>query len=220
MNTKITICVADDHPVFLAGLGSILSKEKDLTIVSSAENGAQALELILSMNPQIAVLDIEMPEMNGFEVLTAIRKEGSTTKVIFLTMYHDSVLVKKAERLGASGFILKENAIREILRCVQAVASGHPYFKTVPVNKLTTNDIRAENQDRRSSVVEILKLLTGKEKEVMVLLGEGKSSREIATSLYISEKTVQNHRSSICKKLELTGRYSLTHFVLENKQLF
>ena len=218
MKPKITICIADDHPVFLAGMKSIISLERNLKILGSAENGKKAVELILEKNPDIAILDIEMPEMNGFEVLTEIRKNGLDSKVIFLTMYNDPILLKKAENLGANGFILKENAISEIITCIDQIFAGEKYSNSISTTSLTTTKFQ-QNTDSIEPPSE-LKLLSDKEKVILKHIGEGKSNKEIAETIHISSKTVQNHRFNICKKLGLSGSYSLTRFVLENKMFF
>jgi len=218
MKPKITICIADDHPVFLAGMKSIISLERNLKILGSAENGKKAVELILEKNPDIAILDIEMPEMNGFEVLTELRKMGCESKVIFLTMYNDPILVKKAENLGANGFILKENAISEIITCIDQIFAGEKYSNSISTTSLTTNKFK-QNEASIEPPSE-LKLLSDKEKVILKHIGKGKSNKEIAEINFISSKTVQNHRFNICKKLGITGSHSLSRFVLENKMFF
>ena len=218
MKPKITICIADDHPIFLAGMKSIISMELHLKILGSAENGKKAVELILEKKPDIAILDIEMPEMNGFEALAELNKNGLDIKVIFLTMYNDPILVKKAEQLGANGFILKENAISEIINCIDQIHSGETYSNSIGINSLTTS--KFQQHEAPIEPPSELKLLSDKEKIILKHIGDGHSIKQIAEIIHISNKTVQNHRANICKKLGLSGSHSLSRFVLEYKIFF
>jgi len=212
-NNQIKIVIADDHPLLLRGLRYSLEYDEGYEIIGEAVNGEKAFETILKLTPDIAVLDYDMPLMNGLEVLRLIRKENLATKVIFLTMHQQKDVFLKAMSLKADGFLLKESIDSEIVKAIQVVHKGGKYFDPRMSGYLLekTETEKAEPNEFMS--------LTKMEMKVLKMVAINKKTKEIADELFISERTVDRHRSNICKKLDISGSNALMHFVIENKEL-
>jgi DNA-binding NarL/FixJ family response regulator len=213
----VKIIVADDHPLFRSGLINIIKENPDYKIIGETAYGAEALELIRYNKPEIAILDINMPYMSGLEVTKAVNKEKLPTKVIILTMYKDEDYFNEAINLDVSAYILKDCATNEILKCIEEVLSGEYYFSPGVLNYLVN---RKKRQRTLKSENPGLKNLTTAEKQVLEKVAENKTSREIAEELFISIRTVQNHRNNICSKLNLKGYNKLLQFAIYNRNLF
>lgn len=207
MNKKLRIIIADDHPLFSQGVIQVLSTRKNLEVIGQAENGKAALELIRRELPDIAILDVQMPEMDGFEVAKIVRTEKLSTKIIFLTMFNQESFIKKVFEIGVKGYILKDSAITDILKCIEAVSEDNFYLSPQVSHFLLSMNIKEKHAGKED--------LTQSEKRILKLIGQGKSSKEIAEELFISIKTVENHRSNICKKLNITGNSALLKYALK-----
>lgn len=209
MNKKIKLIVADDHPLLRQGLLFILNKNENFDIVGQASNGQEALDLIREHKPDIAILDIQMPKLDGFEVAKTVIKEKMEVEIIFLTMFKDAELIKKVIDLGIKGYVLKENAVNDIVNCIESVADGK-FF----ISPQASDILISQKKEKKKSENE---LLTPSEKRILVLITQDKSSKEIAEELFLSVKTIENHRSNICKKLGITGNSALLKYALKNK---
>lgn len=209
MNTKIKIFVADDHPLLLEGLLFMLKNRENFLIVGQAADGQEALKKIRELNPDIAILDIQMPKLDGLEVSKIILKEKLQTKIIILTMFKDEELIKKVINLGIKGYVLKENAVNDIVNCIDRVAEDK-FFISPQVSDI----LFKQKQNEKKTVEDIL---TISERKILDLIALEKSSKEIAEELYISVKTVENHRSNMCKKLGITGNSALLKYALKTK---
>ena len=207
MNKKLRIIIADDHPLFSQGVIQVLSTRKNLEVIGQAENGKAALELIRRELPDIAILDVQMPEMDGFEVAKIVRNEKLSTKIIFLTMFNQETFIRKVFEIGVKGYILKDSAITDILKCIDAVSEDNFYLSPQVSHFLLTMNVKEKPTTKDE--------LTQSEKRILKLIGQGKSSKEIAEELFISIKTVENHRSNICKKLNITGNSALLKYALK-----
>ncbi|MFT4830715.1 MAG: two-component system nitrate/nitrite response regulator NarL [Psychroserpens sp.] len=194
MNKNITLVVADDHPMLLKGLVDELN-EYNYTIVATAENGAQALEKIIAFNPTIALLDVEMPMLDGFEVIKKCIERQIDTKFIILTSHKEKGFIHKAKLLNISGYMIKDEPFIELHQCIQSVSKGVPYFSPV-FNEVIDNEITPELQK--------IKLLSPSERTIVRLVAQGNSSKEIGELLSISSRTVEKHRSNIIAKLDLS----------------
>jgi len=214
MKKTCNILIADDHPVFRKGLTDLISEYSDHNIIAEAENGQQAADMIGTLQPDIAILDIDMPGLSGFEVAKELNRQKSKTKIIFLTMHKEEEILNKALDYNAGGYILKECAVDDIIDCINYVAEGKVYVSPV-ISGLFLKRNHANN-DARS----LIDTLTSSELKVLTLIAEEKTSREIAESLFISIRTVEAHRSNICNKLNIHGINSLLIFALDNKHLF
>lgn len=217
MEKILNLLIADDHPIFRKGLVELISESPEYEICGEAENGNVALELIRSKTPSIAILDINMPGMNGFDVLKAVGNEGLSTKIIFLTMHNEEELFNKAMDLGVKGYILKECAAKDILDCIHSVAEGRHYISPVISDYLVKRSTSLQLDSNQKSAIE---KLTPMEKQILSLIADNKTSKDIADKFFISIRTVDNHRMNICNKLSIHGSNALLKFALENKHLF
>lgn len=214
MNSQIRIVIADDHPIFRSGLAQLFRTEERIEIVGEAENGEKALSVIKKTLPDIAVLDIDMPEKGGFEVASELKSERISPEVIFLTMHKNESLFNAALNLGAKGFVLKDSALEDILNAVKAVSKGENFISPALSTFLLkrANAAAAFEQNNPS-----VKNLTSTERRVLSLIGDYKTSKEIADELFISQRTVDTHRNNISVKLGLKGTHALLKFALDNR---
>lgn len=216
MYKTVDVVIADDHALVRKGLRQVLEAESFLTIFE-AENGISALNLIREKKPQIAVLDIDMPGLSGFELAETVQREALPVTVIFLTMYREQQTFNRAIDSGVMGYVLKENTISEIVDCVNAVLNGNYYISP----SLSDFLIRRNTKSLKGSPGQnLISCLTPAEKKLLRLLSEMKTNQEIADTLNISIKTIYNHRNNICDKLGLRGVQALLKFSVENSQLF
>ena len=210
MNRDIKILVADDHPMLLKGLKDELLSNNYSNIIT-ATNGAEALEKLASETPDIAILDVEMPLLTGFEVINKCQEKDLKTKFIILTSHKESRYIYKAKSLNISGYLLKDEPFSEIQKCIYKVLDGENYYSS------TFNDVF---QSQISPEIEKIKLLSPSERTIVRLIANNKSSSEIAETLLISVRTVQKHRANIIKKLSLSSdQDALTNWVVQNKAL-
>jgi len=213
---KIKIVIADDHPIFRKGLKQIIDEDDGIEILGYAENGEQTLEKIKELNPVIALLDIDMPKMTGLQVLNKLNIEKSKTKVIFLTVFSSEDIFDEAMELGVNGFVLKDCAVNDIVECIYKVSEGN-YYISPSISNLMMN--RRKKIKKLENDNPALRDLTKTELMVLKLVAEGKTSKEIADEMFISHKTVENHRSNMSAKLNLKGSLCLIKFALKNNPL-
>lgn len=213
MSKNCSILLADDHPVFRKGLFDIISEYSSHKIIGEAEDGRMAVEMIVSLQPDIVILDINMPSLSGFEVAKEISKLKLKTRVIFLTMHKEEEILHKALEYNAGGYILKECAVDDIIDCINYVAEGKVY-----VSPAISGLLLKRNQEQKN-LSALLDTLTSSEIRVLKLIADEKTSREIADELFISIRTVEAHRSNICNKLNIHGINSLLKFALDHKHL-
>ncbi len=207
----IRIFNADDHPILRKGLSDLINQTEGLEWMGSAENGREALEKIKAIKPDIAILDIEMPFMNGLDVAKELMQTKLPTKFILLTLFKDQAFLNRALDIGIKGYLLKESSEKEILECIQFVHQGKPY-----VNSSMTQHIFT----KKESQTDLLNILSAHEVNILKLIARQKTSSEIADMLFISPKTVSNHRSNISKKLNLSGKQNgLLKWAIENRNL-
>ena len=212
--TPITIIIADDHPMFRDGVKQALSNDPLLNIVAVASNGEQALQSVKELGPDVAVLDMNMPKMTGLNVLKELKKTETKTEVVFLTMFDDEDILNEAMDLGVKGYILKESASVDIVNAVHAAHEGKYYISPLLTDKLLK---RKEKKESFTSSYPHLQSLTEKERQILRMIADSKTSKEIADELFLSQKTIDNYRFKISEKLGLSGSYSLLKFALENK---
>jgi len=212
--TKLRVLIADDHPIFRKGLLLAIGTEHSIEIIGEAEDGQQALRLAEELKPDVIVLDIEMPELNGLQVAEEIIKRHLPVDIVFLTMYKEEDMFNAAMDLGVKGYILKESAVSDIVNSIKTVAAGQ-YFLSPSISEyLVSRSDRAHSLLKKKPQ---LQNLTATERKVLRLISENKTSKEIGDELNISYRTVENHRSNICNKLEIHGSHSLLKFAIEYK---
>jgi DNA-binding NarL/FixJ family response regulator len=212
ISNDIRIVIADDHPIFRHGLRQVMQTEKSIAIVGEAGDGTSALELIENHKPDIAILDIDMPKMNGLEVVRSLRGSGNDVSVIFLTMYDDEELFDEAMDLHVLGYVLKENALHDIVHAIHAVAAGRPYISPLMSHALLGRKTKGTEDELAS-----LESLTETERKVLRLIAQGKTSKTISDLLHVSPKTIDNHRTNIAAKLGIHGTHALLKFALKHE---
>ena len=215
MIDEIRILLADDHPIVRKGLRITLEEEAGLRVVAEAEDGETALALTKQLLPAVAVLDIDMPKRDGFGVAREIRRQGLPTKPLFLTLHKDEDLFRAALELGIPGYILKDSAMQEIVAGVRAVASGQSYFSSAMAARLLQGGgVSATGHASSGSAAS---RLTPTENQILRLIANGQSSKEIGDTLSIHYRTVENHRTNMCRKLGLEGANALLRFALQHR---
>ncbi len=214
METQIKIVMADDHPIVRQGLRKIIETDKDLLIVAEAGDGKAALDSIEEHRPQVAVLDIDMPGMDGFAVVREMQKRRIETEVVFLTMLDEEETFQAAMDLNVRGYVLKDSAADEIVSAIKSVAKNRPFLSPAMSAMLL-------NRRRRADELEIeqpgLHLLTPTERRVLRLIADDKTSKEIGEELFVSYRTIEGHRANISRKLNLSGSLALVKFASANK---
>jgi DNA-binding NarL/FixJ family response regulator len=211
MTERTRILIADDHPIFRSGLRQVIEADGSMSVIAEADDGAAALKLIREQRPDVVVLDINMPGLSGFDVVSAMRDEQLSGEVVLLTMHNEEAMFAKAVNLGVRGYVLKDSASSDILICLQAVRKGQNYTSAQLTKYLFK---RASVQN---TPVEGLDSLTPTERRILALIAEYLTSREIADKLGISVRTVENHRNNICAKVGIHGSHALTKFALQHQ---
>ena len=214
MNKETRILIADDHPIFLLGLRQVLEARQGYKIVGEANDGTSALERIRETQPDIAVLDVVMPGLDGLEVVRAMRNQRHKTKPIFLTFYKDQDMVQESMELGVQGYVLKDSMASEILDAVAVVQDGMYYFSPALSSMMVKRG--ADGKESGKSHVYISDL-TPQERRILKFVAEGRTSKVIGEMMGLSRRTVENHRLNICRKLDITGIHSLVKYAYENK---
>ncbi len=210
-NERKTILIADDHPIVRQGLVNLIKENRVFEIIAECRTGNEALEKIKNLIPDIALLDISMPGINGLEVIERSVKAGVETDFVILTMSNDEEYFDMAMELGVKGYMLKENALSELQNCLNTVMTGD-FFICPAISKYM---IRRDKRVTEKTLSP--EKLTPTERKILKEISLNKTSSEIADKLFISTRTVQNHRYNICRKLNLRGPNSLLEFALKNR---
>jgi DNA-binding NarL/FixJ family response regulator len=209
---QITVLLADDHLIVRQGLRVLLELDGDIRVVGECENGRQALRMARELAPDVVVMDISMPMLNGLDATRQIVKEVPATKVIMLSCHNDSDRVQQATQAGALGYLLKEDAATELIKAVREVKRGNaflcPAISKRLIERYRESLLQGANRKDRSDV------LTSRESEVLQLVAEGKSNKQMAAELCLSIKTVERHRQQMMDKLDIHDIASLTRFAI------
>lgn len=207
---KINVMIADDHSLIREGLKQLLEFDGTIKIVGEASNGIECLEKMNVYNPDVLLLDINMPEMNGIEVLKKMKDDNSQVKVLILTVHNEMDYLMKAVDIGVDGYILKDSESAELKKAIRAVRDGENYIQPSLIPTLNNQLVnRDTDKDKISS-------LTNRELEVLIQVANGMFNKEIATNLNISERTVKNHISNIFKKIDVSDRTQAAVFAIKN----
>ncbi|MGD1091377.1 MAG: response regulator transcription factor [Bryobacteraceae bacterium] len=198
----IRIILADDHTIIRSGLRLLLEQQPDFKVVAEANDGREAVQLVSKNHPDVAILDIGMPQLNGIEATRQIVAENPEAQVLILSMHSDEGYVLRALKAGARAYILKNSAEADLIRAVRSVAEGKSFFSPVISKMLLEDYVR---QVREKQVEDSYDLLTPREREILQLLAEGRTNKEVATVLGLSPHTVETHRGNILEKLNLHG---------------
>lgn len=214
MNNPVTLLIVDDHPVFRRGLREIIGENPRFRIVGEAPDGEQALRLAEQLHPDIAIVDIDMPRVSGLDMVRGLHRQELAMAVIFLTMYKEEDMFNAALDLGVKAYVLKENAADEVLAALQAMSRGESF---VSPSLLALRERRVNRVQQLLLSRPQIEDLTLAERRILKLIAEDRTSKEIADFLRISIKTVENHRLSICHKLNLHGSHSLLKFAFDHR---
>jgi DNA-binding NarL/FixJ family response regulator len=213
MPHQVSILIVDDHPLLRRGVRDSIAENPRFRIIGEASDGEDAMRLVSSLKPNIAIVDIDMPRLNGLEMLRALRHLPFAVKTVILTMYKEEDMLNAALDLGAMAYIVKENAVNDVLAALEKVARGETFLSSM----------MWEAGQRRSDRVQQLLLsrpqietLTPSERRILKLVGQDYTSKEIANCLNLSVRTVDNHRQNICHKLNLHGTHSLLKFAFDH----
>jgi DNA-binding NarL/FixJ family response regulator len=211
MNIKILL--ADDHRILREGLRTLLGQQTDMTVVGEASDGKQAVALAAKLQPDVVIMDVVMPELDGVEATRRIRIEAPSAKIVALSMHSDRRYVSEMLRAGAVGYLVKDSAFDELNQAIRTVMTGRPFLSSVITGSLVEDFVRQTTAEERRANSP-LQMLTAREQEVLRNLADGKRVKEVAQILEISVKTVESHRQKIMDKLEIHSTIELTRYAI------
>ena len=214
MKNEVQLVIADDHPIVRHGLREMIETDSSLKVVGEAGDGVRALDQIQQLKPDVAVLDIDMPEMDGLTVARELQRKKIAVQVVLLTIHREEELFQEALNLGVKGYVLKDSATTDIIASIKAAAVGQPFISP-QLSALLLK--RRGRTDALSKEKPGLGGLTQMERRILKLIADDKTSKDIAAQLFISYRTVETHRTNICRKLELKGNLALVKFALAHK---
>ncbi len=217
MPDPIRILVADDHPIVRRGLTFTLHDDPGLDLVGEAADGRQALDLIRALTPDVVLLDIDMPVLDGFAVARAMVAADLPTRIIFMTLHNEEEMLHAALDAGARGYLLKDNATEDVISAIRAVMAGGMYIAPEMTAHLVHSRPGTAAASALTPAERVIESLTRSERRILTLIADGKSSKEIGDDLDIHYRTVENHRTNICRKLNIEGSNALLRFALQNK---
>lgn len=210
---KIRVLIADDHTMVRQGLKQILELEKDMTVIAQAPNGEEAVKLVKECNPDVILMDINMPGMNGLQAIKEMKDSNIPSKIIVLTIHEDREYLFKTLQMGVEGYVLKDAEPSVLLEAIRSVNSGQPYIQANMTRELVREFNKITLYDKGKTEESNL---TAREVEVLELIAEGMINKEIAKRLFISEKTVKNHVSNIFRKLNVSDRTQAAIYVFKH----
>ncbi len=214
MTTKTKILVADDHGIVRQALRSLLERQQDMEVAGEAGDGREAVRMAEELDPLIIVMDIAMPQLNGIDAAEQVLRTSPQTKIILLSMYADEEFLTRALTVGVKGYLLKDSAELDLVRAVRAVAAGKSFFSPAIAQALAEDYVR---QLQSKGLQDSYELLTPREKEIIQLLAEGKSNKEVATVLDVSPYTVETHRMHLMQKLNLHNTAEIVLYAVRKK---
>ncbi len=207
---KIKILLVDDHQILRDGIRSILKGHRDIEVIGEASNGRTAIKLVDELKPDVVIMDISMPDMNGIDATKRIKEKHPDVKIIALSMHHDRQFLSEIFRAGASGYLIKDSAFDELEQAIRFVMDGKSYINPQIASLLIDSIIKQTPTPSHHG----LSLLTERERQVLQLIADGKSTKEIAAELKVSTKTVESHRRQVMGKLNIKSVAELTKFAI------
>jgi len=207
---KITVVLADDHMIIRDGLRALLERQPDMEVVAEADNGRTALKHVKELSPDIVIMDIGMRELNGIDATRQIVKKSPGVKILALSMYSDKRFIKGMLKAGASGYMLKDSAFKELIDAIRVIIDDKTYISP-SIASIVMDDYLDNSPEKDGSM---RALLTSRELEVLQLLAEGKSTKQIALSLDLSIKTIESHRNKVMQKINISNIADLTKYAI------
>ena len=213
---KHRLMIADDHTIMREGLRALLETQEDLEVVAAVENGRDAVRAVTQLKPDLVLMDLAMPEMDGLSAIRELVRRSTESKFLVLTMHKTEEHIRASLQAGASGYVLKESSRAELLMAIHSVLSGKTFISPAVADRIVTAYLHGSKE---GGVRLLSDTLTVREKQVLKLIAEGQRNRDIARSLFVSVKTVEKHRANLMSKLDLHNTAALTAFALENMLL-
>ncbi len=213
----IRVIIADDHTLVREGIRAILEKTKDIQVIGEASDGQEAIELTESLLPDVLVIDIAMPRLNGIEAVYRLNRMHSKARAVVLSVYSDETMVRQALRAGARGYLIKRSVSEELLLAIRAASQGNGYLSPEVLGYVLDDFLSAMEKEQSTS---LLDRLTSREREVLQFIVEGNTNSEIAKKLSISKKTVEKHRTSLMSKLDVHDLADLVRVAIKEKLVF
>lgn len=211
MTKLIQVILAEDHTIVRAGLRALLEQSERIEVIAEAKDGKEACNLATSLKPNVVVMDITMPNLNGIEATRRIKDDHPEIKVVMLTVHANEAYILQALRAGAEGYLVKQTAPEDLVSAVEAAAQGEAFLSPL-ISKSVMENYLDHSEDSYES--DSLDSLTKREREVLQLIAEGKTTRQIAKQLFVSQKTIRNHRANMMSKLDVHNTASLTLYAL------
>ncbi len=208
----IRVLIADDHAIVRAGLRTLITSETDLQLIGEATGGLEAMEKVQELVPDVLVLDISMPDLDGIEVIRALKKANSTCAILILSVHEDEALLREAIKLGAAGYIIKHAAESELIAAIRSVFRGDMYVHPKMIRSLLQTEDKSIHRDRA-----IGEPLTSREEDVLKLLVQGYTNKQVAEELSISTRTVEGHRANLTEKLGIRSRVDLLRYARDHQ---
>jgi len=208
--SKLKILLADDHAIVRDGLRALVNAEPDMEVVGEAKDGRMAMQKIVELRPDVAIIDLSMPGLDGIQATDRIKREWPEVKVVALTGHQERAYLEQLLRIGASGYVLKLSAADELIKAIRAAAKGEIYVDRELASRITTDYLRKQSPGREP----IPRVLTDREEQILRLVAEGYGNKEIATHLSISVKTVETYKTRLMEKLDLHSRVEIVRYAL------
>lgn len=208
MDNEISILIADDHPIFRRGLRMVVESEAAFKVIGEADDGRAAMQMIEESEPDIAILDVDMPLVDGLAVARTIQEKNLPTQAIFLTMHRDEAIFNAAIDADVKGFVIKDSTATDVIICIKTVMKGRRFFSSILSEFLLNRSEKPKS---------MLDGLTVSERRILRLIAGGKTTKEISDELFVSPRTIEHHRAHICSKLDLTGKNALLTYALSNR---
>lgn len=208
----IRVLLADDHAILRDSMKAFLGLHAEIQVVGEAADGIQAIAEAMRLEPDVLLLDVSMPNLGGLEVTHRLKRDLPSCKILILSQHHAPDYVLPILKAGADGYVLKKSGGNEVVRAIKAIASGEAYLHPAIAQMVLQTSVRGEESQE-----DPLSTITDREREVLALIGEGKTNQQIATTLSISLKTVDKHRANLVKKLNVSSRAALIRYVLERR---
>ena len=209
----ITILLADDHDVVRKGMRMLLEDEKDVKVIGEASDGIDAIEKVKILMPNVVILDLTMPKMTGIEAAKVISEEYPSVKILIFSMHNNREYIVSSVENGASGYLLKDSSINELMQAIKTVSEGRKHFPP-EISEVIINELLAKTSGNHGSIRPIFEKITPKEKQILGMIVQGYNSREIADKLFLSVRTIDNHRANMMKKVKAKNTADLVKMAI------